>query len=241
MSVLRMKPLVCGAGLLIASASISASEGNKFAFAPVFAYDPVFETILGAALFSYPDQDKQQPGEKVFRQGFFMGTFDDYVRLAGIENRTYADQTARKLVVSLNNFFDYEFPEGSDDYVRYDRLQASVGAEWSYPIEGNWSWFTGARVETEQHDRDGDASRAFPTLGIQHDRRDRDINSSSGDLFTTKVNVLPEALHSNRIGSPGWNIQSDYRHYLPVFKQSVLASRVEVQATDGEVFNASLG
>jgi outer membrane protein assembly factor BamA len=237
------KQAQAGVAALLLSGGVAASDGNKFAFAPVFAYDPVFETILGAALFSYPDEDQIKPGEKIFRQGFFMGTFDGYVRLAAIENRTYQDQRQRKLVVSLNNFFDYEFPEGSDEYERFDRLQASIGSEWSFPLKDrkDWSWFYGVRLETEQHDRDGDFTKGYPSIGIQRDRRDRSINTSAGDMFSTRTSVLPDALHSQSIGDPGWLVQADYRHYQAVFSESVLASRIEAEASDGKVFTSSLG
>lgn len=229
--------------ILVMSGGVAAEEANKLTFSPIFAYDPVYQSILGGALFSYPDEDQDILGEQVFRQGMLMGTFDGYVRLAAVENRTYQDQSKRKLALSMNNFFDYEFPDGSDEYERYDRLQASLDSEWSFPIEQStvWSWLYGMSLETEQHDRDGEFTKGYPSVGLQRDRRDSTMNPRTGDLFSTRASFLPNALHTQAIDDFGWRWQADYRHYQGVFRDSVLATRVEVETTDGDVFVSSVG
>ena len=223
--------------------SAVAKDANQLTFSPIFAYDPVYQSILGIALFSYPDQEETKLGGNVFRQGSVMGTWDGYVRLSAMENRTYLDRRQRELSVSLNNFFDYEFPEGSSQYNRYDRWQTRINSEWSLPISDStaWSWLYGVSLEAERHDRDGNTTKGYPSVGVERDRRDRSMNTRFGDVLSSRISVLPDALHSQSIDEAGWRWQADYRHYQPILAHSVLASRLEVEASDGDVFVSSVG
>lgn len=229
--------------VMIVAQCVAAKETNTLTFSPLFAYDPVFRSIFGVALFSYPDEKRAAQGPKVFHQGTIMRTDDGHVKLTAIENRIYYGQRKRKLILSMNNFFDYEFQEGSDEYERYDRWQASIDSKWSFPIARStvWSWLYGMRLEVERHDRDGHITKGYPSIGLQRDRRDSVMHTRSGDIFSTRVSYQPSALYSKPIDDVAWSWQADYRYYHPVMFNSVLASRLEVEKTDGDVFVSSLG
>lgn len=85
--MVMIKKTYVAALLMVVAECVVAKETNTLTFSPLFAYDPVFRSILGVALFSYPDEKRAAQGPKVFHQGTLMRTDDGYVKLTAIENR----------------------------------------------------------------------------------------------------------------------------------------------------------
>ena len=182
---------VMGIGLLITpvwGVEPSKTPENYLAFSPVFGFDPVYGSIVGGAIFSYPANDALDQ-ESVYRQLFFMGTFSGQFRLHGNEV-THQTQQAQQTHISfgIDNFFDYDFLNASDHYVAYDRWHFQSKLEYSNGFAPNWYWLKGGALEAETHQKDGDWLRVYPIIGLKFDDRDRSLNPSRGRLLVVPIN-----------------------------------------------------
>lgn len=214
---------------------------NYTALSPIFGYDPVYGSILGGAVFSYPANEAPDK-ESEYRQLFFMGTLGGQFRFsADRETRQPQEDQKIRLSFGIDNFFDYEFLNGSDQYVAYDRWRLQSELEYSNGFAPNWYGLKGAALESETHQKEGDWGRVYPIIGVQFDDRNRSLNPSSGRLFTVKANALPEFLQTEDQLGLGTRLNVDYRHFWSVSSKTVLAARLEVEITDGRVFDTSLG
>lgn len=229
-------------GKVWSAPSESPSEPSyNTAISPIFGYDPVYGTILGGAWFRYPisgaDIDRPRYRE-VFAQGTFGGQFSLKARQRRTDVWPGWDQS---LAVSVDNFFDYEFPKGESDYQRFDRWKLDLDTELDRNLTSRWSAFGSASISGRYHERDGDTLFAYPGVGLRWDSRDSGLNPRQGGYAEGVLDVLPDFLHSESIDYTGWQGGLDLRRYVPLFENSVVALRVTGQATDGDVFEASLG
>jgi outer membrane protein assembly factor BamA len=141
----------------------------------------------------------------------------------------------------MNNFFDYEFPEASDTYQRFDRWQWQVHNELNRRVLASVSAFAQWTVSGRHHERDGETLFAYPAIGLRHDSRDDSRQPSRGGFASLTLSVLPDGLHSDRLTQTGWLSQWEWRRFMPAFSESVFAWRIEGQWADGDVFEAALG
>jgi outer membrane protein assembly factor BamA len=234
--------LICGACL---GAEPAQDSDYSTAFSPIFAYGPVYGAVIGAAVFQYPAAGAQ-PAQPISRQLFVQGTLGGQLRVQASQRQSALWQTwEHRLSVSVDNFFDYEFPDGVSDYRRFDRwrigLNNELGRDLGGTISDSASVFGRLSVSASTHERDGDRVNAYPGLGLRWDNRESGVNSRQGTYAEIAADVQPDALHSEALNDTGWRVETDLRHYVPVLEQSVLALRVEGSATDGDVFDAALG
>lgn len=223
-----------------ASIGLPTTPDYHTAVSPIFGYDPVYGIVLGGAWFRYPATETlDQPRyREVFAQGTFGGQFRVDVRQRRVDVWPGWDH---QLAVSVDNFFDYEFPEGETDYDRFDRWRLDVNNELDRSLTDQVSVFGRVFIGGQFHERDGDTGFAYPGLGLRWDSRNTNLNPRRGSYAITSVDVQPDVLHSSDLGRTGWQAGLDLRHYWPVFEQSVLALRADGQLADGKVFETTLG
>ncbi len=220
---------------------IPSAPAYHTAISPIFGYDPVYGTILGGAWFRYP-----VPGADIdrprYREVLAQGTFGGQFSVAARQRRTDVwPGWNHSLAVSIDNFFDYEFPEGESDYERFDRWKLDLDTELDRNLTGQWSAFGRSSISVRHHERDGDTLFAYPGVGVRWDSRNSGLNPRRGGYAEGVFDVLPDFLHSEALDHTGWHGELDVRRYLPLFEESVVALRINGQATDGEVFEAALG
>lgn len=135
-------------GLEAETVTPASAEAYSNAVSPIIGYGPVYGVVLGAAWFRYPaaDAELERP---VYRDLFVQGTVGGQFSLQ-IQRRQpdLWPEWDHSLALSVDNFFDYEFPDGSSDYQRFS-------------------------VATRFHERDGDEAQVFPGLGLSWDVRDK--------------------------------------------------------------------
>ena len=233
--------VLSGAGLEAEPATPVHSGAYSNAVSPIIGYGPVYGAVLGAAWFRYPapGENLERPVyQDVFVQGTIGGQFSLQLR------RRQPDlwpEWERSLALSVDNFFDYEFPDGSQEYQRFDRWRLTLGTDMSRTISGPLSVLGRLTVAGRLHERDGDEVNTYPGLGLRWDSRDTGINPRQGTYAVIAADVQPDALHSRHLDQTGWRSGVDVRRYVPLPGATVLALRFEGEATDGGVFDAALG
>ncbi|MEP4548591.1 MAG: BamA/TamA family outer membrane protein [Saccharospirillum sp.] len=229
------------AGLEAEPATPAGSEAYSNAVSPIIGYGPVYGAVLGAAWFRYPAPGaelKRPVYRDLFIQGTVGGQFSLQIR------RRQPDlwpEWEHSLALSVDNFFDYEFPDGASEYQRFDRWRLMLDNEMSRTISGPLSALGRLSVAGRLHERDGDDVNTYPGLGLRWDSRDTGINPRRGTYAVIAADVQPDALHSKRLDQTGWRGGLDVRRYFPMPGTTVMALRFEGNATDGEVFDTALG
>jgi len=226
---------------LASSVGMPNTPTYNTAISPIFGYDPVYGTILGGAWFRYPvpGADVEKPRyQEVFAQGTFGGQFSVNARQRRADVWPGWDHT---VAVSVDNYFDYEFPEGESDYERYDRWKLDLNNELDRSLTEQWSTFGRLSMGYRHHERDGETLFAYPGVGVRWDSRDSGMNPRQGGYAVAAIDVLPDVFHSDDLDATGWSGELDVRRYVPLFEESVLALRAEGEVTDGDVFEATLG
>ena len=229
------------AGLKAEPAKPSGSEAYSNAVSPIIGYGPVYGTVLGAAWFRYPapGAELERP---VYQDVFIQGTVGGQFSLQTRRRQPHLwPEWDHSLALSVDNFFDYEFPDGTSDYQRFDRWRLTLDNEMSRTISGPLSVLGRLSIAGRLHERDGDDANAYPGLGLRWDSRDAGINPRRGTYAVLAADVQPDVLHSKRLDQTGWRGGLDLRRYIPLAGASVVALRFDGHATDGEVFDAALG
>ena len=210
------------------------------AISPIFAYDPAYGALIGAAWFSYPtgqvdNATVNKDLNVVTRFGphgalSYQQTMPDFNRHFGLDAS-----------FGINNFFDYE-TSSSRAEIESTSEQLSVHSAFKIRrrIAPKIELFTGAEGSVQWQESESRNSHLNSVTGLRWDSRNDALNTTRGTFIESSFRYLPAAFDTES-GSSSWIWANDARLFLPFVGDSSFAFRQLTETSQGDSLRASAG